>query len=315
LTLAQARKFVRDRRETKEAAAPLQAADLPLLIAALDRFLEARQAAVKWRALAAPHKRVHKAVRRVFLLQGEQLLEAANARAQEAARALPVGVGLLGPLREASLSQAGWLAEWDTVAADTADLLVEPVQLAAEAGMAAGAAELARQLEIDTGFDLTNPRAVEYLAEHGAEYVTGINETTRERIRTIIKEGAAEGASYTEIANRIGEIFREFAGPANVVSVLLDNVQRSRAELVAITELGNAYERGTRILIDDLVAGGLEMEKQWWTVHDERVSDGCQTNQDAGWIPVSDAFPSGHQQPLRFPGCRCTCLYRRRPRG
>lgn len=288
-----------------------QAADL---FAALDRFLEAKQAAAKWRALRSAHRRVHRGLRAAFLAQGAALLDAADARAQEAARVLPRGVGLFGPLREASLSQAGWLEEWETVAANTADLLIEPVQLAAGAGIEAGAGAIARQFEIDTAFDLTNPRAVEYIAEHGAEYITGINETTRERIRQIVKEGAAEGASYTEIANRIGEMFREFAGPASIVDILLDNVKRSRAELVAITELGNAYEAGTRFLIDDLVAGGLEMEKQWWTVHDERVSDGCQTNQDAGWIPVADAFPSGHQQPLRFPGCRCTTLYRRRPR-
>lgn len=285
------------------------------LLAALDRFLEARQAAVKWRVLKPRYKEVAGLVRAAFLQQGEQLIKATNARARESARALPVGVGLLGPLREASLSQAGWLDEWETVATETAPLLLEPVQIAAGAGLAAGAAEIARQFEIDTGFDLTNPRAVDYLDQFGADYITGINDTTKARIRTIIKEGAAEGASYTEIANRIGEMFREFAGPANIVSVLLDNVQRSRAELVAITELGNAYEAGTRILIDDLTAGGLEMEKQWWTVHDEKVSDGCQANQDAGWIAVADAFPSGHQQPLRFPGCRCTCLYRRKPRG
>jgi hypothetical protein len=285
------------------------------LLPILDRFLEAAKAAAKWRALKTPYKPVHKGVRAAFLEQGRQLLKATNARAQESARVLPVGVGLLGPLREASLSQAGWLEAWDQVAADTVDLLLEPVQLAAGAGMEAGAAELARQLEIDTGFDLTNPRAVEYLEQHGAEHIAGINDTTKARIRTILQEGAAEGASYTEIANRIGEMFREFAGPANVVSVLLDNVKRSRAELVAITELGNAYEAGTRILIDDLVAGGLEMEKQWLTVGDNKVSDGCRENQDAGWIPVADAFPSGHQQPVRFPGCRCTCLYRRKPRA
>lgn len=285
------------------------------LLAALDRFLEARRAVVKWRLLKPAYKDTARAVRAVFLAQGEALAVAAGSRAQEAARVLPVGVGLLGPLREATLSQAGWLEAWDAVAADTADLLLEPVQAAAAAGLETGAAEIARQLEIDTGFDLTNPRAVDYLAEHGAEYITGINETTRERIRAIVQEGAAEGASYQTIADRIANMFQEFAGPLNIVDILLDTPKRSRAELVAITELGNAYERGTRILIDDLTAGGLEMEKQWWTVHDERVSDGCQENQDAGWIAVADAFPSGHQQPLRFPGCRCTCLYRRKPRG
>ena len=285
------------------------------LVAALHRFLEARQAVVKWRALKPHYRAIVPQIRAAFLAQGAQLVKAAHKAAQESARELVVGTGLWSPMREAALSQSGWLEVWDQVAAETMDLLLEPVQAAAAAGLTEGATALAKQLEIDTGFDLTNPRAVDYLAEHGADLIRGINDTTRERIREIVRQGAEEGASYTEVANRIGAEFKAFAGPSNIIDILLNSVKRSRAELVAITELGNAYEAGNRIVIDDLTAGGLEMEKQWWTVHDDRVSDGCQENQDAGWIPAADAFPSGHQQPLRFPGCRCTCLYRRKPRG
>jgi CBS domain-containing protein len=40
---------------------------------------------------------------------------------------------------------------------------------------------------------------------------------------------------------------------------------------------------------------------------DDRVSDGCIENGNAGWIDNKEAFPSGHQFPPRFPGCRCGC--------
>lgn len=284
------------------------------LVAMLDDFLEAAGAAQKWRSLESAFGDVHPPIRRAFLTQGDQLLAAANAKAREAAGFLPAGAGLWGPLREASLSQAGWLDAWDEVATATEDLLIEPIQAAAGAGMAAGAEAIARQFEIGTGFDLGNPRAVSYLEQHGAEWVRGINDTTRDQLRTILRDGAAEGASYTEIANRIDAMFKDFGGPASVVDILLEGRQRSRAEVVAITELGNAYEAGNSIVVADLVAGGLEMEKKWLTVGDERVDpDICAANQAQGWIAFEDAFQSGHMQPLGHPICRCTTLYRRRP--
>lgn len=295
----------------------MKIADLPPIIDALDRFLEATRVIAKWRLLRDPYREVQPQIRAAFLAQGEALLRRADVRAREAARALPPYAGLWGPVREAALSQGGWLEEWDQVATQTADLLFQPIQAAAAAGMEAGAAEIARRLEIDTGFDLTNPRAVEYLDEHGAEWVSGINDTTRERIRTIVRDGAAEGASYQEIAKRIEDLFAEFAGPAqSVLQVLMgDKPTQSRAERVAITELGMAYERGNLIVVQDLAAAGLEMEKKWLTVHDDRVDpDICAANEAQGWIPVAEAFQSGHMTPLGHPICRCTTLYRRKPR-
>jgi len=60
----------------------------------------------------------------------------------------------------------------------------------------------------------------------------------------------------------------------------------------------------------DLDAVGLGMEKYWSTMRDDRVSDGCIENEDAGWIDLAKNFPSGHVRPLRFPGCRCDLLQR-----
>ena len=285
-------------------------------IIALDRFLEARANVTKWRTLTPGFKQVHPDIRAAFLEQGDQLLKTANAAARESARALPLGVGLLGPLREASLSQEGWLEAWDEVAQETAPLLIEPIQLAAGMGMVAGAGQLGRTLEVDTAFNLTNPRAVDYLEAHGAEWVSGINDTTRDRIRTIVRDGAAAGESYQEVARKIEQMFTEFAGPAqSVIGVLMgDKPVRSRAEVIAITELGNAYEAGNYVVVQDLAAAGLEMQKAWKTVNDERVDqDICAANQAQGWIGIEVAFQSGHMTPMGHPICRCYCAFRRRP--
>ena len=88
---------------------------------------------------------------------------------------------------------------------------------------------------------------------------------------------------------------------------------RSRAHLIAVTESGAAYEQGNRAMADQLAAAGLQMEKSWLDVGDSRVTDGCQANAAAGWIPVADTFPAGADQPPLHPACRCTALYQRVP--
>ena len=166
------------------------------------------------------------------------------------------------------------------------------------------------QLLAETGFeidfDLDHPRAVEYLEKHAAEAVTQINDTTRDRIGNIVTQGLDEGWSYQKMADEIENRFEEFA-----VGRPQEHI-RSRAEHVAVTETANAYESGLNEVAGEMKKQGLEMEKYWENVGDNKVSDGCQENTNAGWIPYDESFPSGDQHSPRFPGCRCSILYRRK---
>ncbi len=184
--------------------------------------------------------------------------------------------------------------------------IFEDILIAAAAeGLALGAAEASRNFLIELSFNLENPRAVAYLDEYGAELVASIDETTRGYIRTIVSQGVEEGWSYNQMAAAITKRYAEFAVGRPQLHI------DSRAHLIAITEIGNAYEAGNAIVVEDLQDSGLQMEKFWQTVNDARVDPECQADQDAGWIPKGDAFPSGHMRPLAHPGCRCTALYRR----
>ena len=176
-----------------------------------------------------------------------------------------------------------------------------------EMGLILGAGALAAQLGIDfeKAFSLKNPRAVAYLDAHGAELVTKINEETKSQMRTLLTQAVDEGWSYTRTAKAIKEQFEGFAGLKPQKHI------RDRATLVAVTEAGQAYEAGNQIVAKGLADVGIRMEKYWRTSGDERVSQGCKDNQAAGWIAVEEMFPSGNDRPLRFPGCRCTALYRR----
>ena len=146
---------------------------------------------------------------------------------------------------------------------------------------------------------LPNLRARAYAKKHAAETVTQINDVTRKEIARIVSDGVKSGVSYNDIAKAIKSKFEEFAVPAPQKHI------PNRAVLVAVTELANAYCEGNAQVGDYLQSNGVKMMKAWQTLEDDRVSDGCKENEQAGWIPIDKEFPSGHMHPPRFPGCRC----------
>jgi hypothetical protein len=187
------------------------------------------------------------------------------------------------------------------------DLFVGPIDMAARKALKAGG----RTAFFDTGglsiaFDLKSPKVVAFLKDRAAERVSMVTDTTKGIVRTMIVAGREENHSWSDIARDLKDRFEEFAAGKPQMHV------DSRAHLIAMTEVGDAYTEGNLQAAQQLAAAGLEQEKSWETIGDDRVSDGCLTNEGAGWIPLDDDFPSGHQRPLRFPGCRCDLLTRRK---
>lgn len=193
---------------------------------------------------------------------------------------------------------------WSQVQIETVTLFSKPIDAAVIKALEYGGIAMLGEIGIKISFDLKNPRAVDYLKNYGADLVKGINETTREYLQTLITQATDEGWSYKRTAEAILERFEEFA--IGKPQAHID----SRAHFIAVTEMGNAYEEGNLIVAKDMSAAGLMMEKAWSTVGDGKVSQGCKDNEAAGWIGISQDFPSGHQRPLRFPGCRCEARYR-----
>lgn len=164
--------------------------------------------------------------------------------------------------------------------------------------MQTAAAELAKRLETVVSFDLANPRAAEYMRRKGAELVTKINETSRKRLRTLLTAGIDEGWSYGKVASAIRREFQDFS--------------RRRALLIATTEAGNAYTEGMAIVGHDLQARGLKMQKRWIATRGP-CPEICGPNSAASWIPMGQWFPSGADQPLGHPRCRCALDLRSAP--
>ena len=167
-----------------------------------------------------------------------------------------------------------------------------------------GYTSLQDEIGMQAAFELKQPEAVKWARTQAAVDVTRVNDTTRETIRGLVTNGLDKGLSYNTVARQISSRFHQFAvgKPQHHID--------SRAHLVAINENAVGYAYGESTLIDEIEGTGIEMEKSWHTVGDDRVSDGCQENADANWIKNDKTFPSGDLMYPRFPGCRCNVQFR-----
>lgn len=86
-----------------------------------------------------------------------------------------------------------------------------------------------------------------------------------------------------------------------------EKLLRERRQTIAATEARDATSAAREI--EAKQAG--KKWKRWLTVGDERVSDACNSNQGAGWIPIDESFPTGDGRPPQHPNCRCTLAYRK----
>lgn len=259
------------------------------MIGAFDRLLEAATRLTK-KQRAIDESKVERLAAQYFRAQGTAFVLAFRARHK--------------PLTESR-------AEVDDIFAalvKTGDLTLAKIQALSEKYYLGGMTFADRSLDIGLSFDLKNPRAVAYFKEYKSRLKGDLDSTTKERIETIITQGLEEGTSYDVIARMIKQEFESFAKPPKTGPKHI----RTRAQLVAVTELGNAYAAGSIGMVRDAMDTGLQFEKSWLTSRDSKVSAGCRDNAAAGWIDIDDPFPSGHDRPCRFPGCRCDILLRRK---
>lgn len=200
----------------------------------------------------------------------------------------------------------------DAALGDIAPNLLRPSSLALAKGLDAGGKRIIAEmkklgLDLDAPFDVRNPQAVKWTAEQSATLVKRVNDQTRNVLRTILTEGMKDGKSYQKIAREIRERFKRDGTFSNKVPS--PRHVRTRAELISVTEIGHAYEEGSRQVVERLNKT-VKMRKRWITVGDERVSDMDIANSGMGWIKFPRVFNSGHSRPLSHPGCRCVAIYR-----
>lgn len=274
----------------------LLARDEPVgqLLDVVESFLGAASSTRKWQALGSVEEKVERDLEKAFARQGEEFL-----KRFAGVRHLLESLSLV----EAEVAESDWSGFFDAAASateDDFDLALAPIGGA----LALGAKHRADELGV-TFFNVAHPAAYGYLADNAAELVAGINKSTRDDLRTIITNGARLGQSYDKIAAQITKKYAQFSTPQPQLHI------RSRAHLIAVNELGKAYEAGGRMQVDRMAGNGLLMEKEWMTVSDSRVDWKCGMFQDMGFIP-HDKLWDGIEYPPAHPACRCTVKYQRK---
>ncbi|CAM3777811.1 phage minor head protein [Alkalicoccus chagannorensis] len=271
-------------------------------IQAFDRLQEAAQTRKKWRTLEEIEKKLQRGLKQVWSKQADAYVEELE-KNQTRIDALSEGAFFVEADSDDIHNSASRASE-----RVIDDELKEVIDTGLRAALEEGGKHLLADIDEDQPFTIQNTRAEDYISSRSATQVTRVKETTRKRIRRTLEKGMAEKKSYQALARDIKQSFSGFSGRRGQEHI------RDRAELVAVTEIGEAFEEGSEVAADKIAEKGIHLEKAWQTSEDARVSDGCLDNQNQGWIPNDQDFQSGHMHPLRFPGCRCTCL-RRRKRG
>jgi hypothetical protein len=148
--------------------------------------------------------------------------------------------------------------------------------------------------------------AEKWMAAHGAELVTGINDFTRQRMAAVLAEGLAAGDTAEGLAQRLMTYF--------------DNLSIERARKIALTEASKAWSYAESQSAELMEEAGYIMVKEWLLGPMHPRFDICDHNNQAGAIPIHLTFPSGNMWTPAHPSCGCGVItypdpYRKQPWG
>lgn len=154
------------------------------------------------------------------------------------------------------------------------------------------------EVGIETGFDVTSPRAKKILQEKAFKFAKEVNITTQDKLRIALAEGLDAGEGIREISGRVSGVF--------------DIARGSRTDTIARTEIVGASNHGT---YEGYIESGIVLTNIWVETKDNRTRDGHTAHSGVGGeeVKLTERFSNG----LRFPhdpqgsaeetiNCRCT---------
>lgn len=177
---------------------------------------------------------------------------------------------------EASENHAVVVAK--SAAEDFADEITEALMGAYSIGLDAQEAEIAESLAVGLSMDVPSTEALEWAKVRAAEMIKDVDGTTMAEIRKIIEDALTEGKTLKAVRD---EIYAKFA-----------QYSAYRASLIAVMEIGNAFEQGKRAQFSRYQSQfGREGWKRSYTQGDSNVRETHRQNAEAGWIPANQPFP------------------------
>jgi len=152
-------------------------------------------------------------------------------------------------------------------------------------------------LDVAIAFDIESPAARQFLEKHVFQFSFEVNKTTTERLRSLLQEKIAEGATQKELTDAVQDEFGFY--------------ERYRAARIARTESNTAGNAG---IFDGFKQAGVTT-KRWISSRDEKVRD-THAIADGQEVDTTDPFDVGgflleypgdpHGPPEEIVNCRCT---------
>lgn len=142
--------------------------------------------------------------------------------------------------------------------------------------------------------DLGSIRAQEYLLQHGAELVAGINAYTQERLAILLADSVGKGMAVEDITSLIMQSFDDFT--------------YARARRIAITEASKAWSYAEMTSAEGMESAGFTMVKEWLLGPMHPRYDPCDHNHEQGAIPLKQPFSTGDMAPPQHPHCGCSVI-------
>ncbi|NTV01926.1 MAG: hypothetical protein HGB04_03960 [Chlorobiaceae bacterium] len=181
-----------------------------------------------------------------------------------------------------------------------------------------GAKEVVAQIRLDDkdATKLAFTAAEDYARDRAAEMV-GMKWVDGELVTNPNAEWAITDSTRDVLEALVQDAIDNGIGTKELRDNIIESTAFSpeRAEMIARTEIINAYEGGGRATADQAKEIGLDMVKDWLTSGEESTCDICQENADAGTLELDEEFPSGDQHPAAHPRCECCCIYHEREAG
>lgn len=130
---------------------------------------------------------------------------------------------------------------------------------------------------------------VQLLATRSFEMLKGVTATMGSQMNLILAQGIADGRGPADLAKEM--------------SSTIDNLTRSRAMLIARTEIINAHAEGQLDSFKKLGVNALGLKAEWSTAGDLRVCPQCSANEGK----IYSVDEARGLIPLH-PGCRCSWI-------
>lgn len=182
-----------------------------------------------------------------------------------------------------------------------ADFLTKKaIESATKVALKKGAFSAHGDIGSDSSWSVRSPEAEKWLQKNAADKVKAISENTRRRIKRLVVEMLEQGRSQKEVALEIDALVKGWSKVSGAV--------QSRGELIALTEVGEAYEQGRQQAVRRFEGAGLDVEKSW--LGTGKICDLCSLAVSDRWISSQQAFSNGFDAPLAHPGCHCDLLLR-----